>query len=116
MESRSIFANLSPIDHRYSIAEPELFEKLSAHLSEEAVVRSCARVEEALLETLVRRLAPEGRRAALAAAVAGVAGSVDPADVYAEEAKTRHNVRALVNVMKRLVPPEAGPYVHLGAT
>jgi len=116
LESRPIFANLSPIDHRYSIAEPELFEKLSAHLSEEAVVRSCARVEEALLDALVRRLAPEGRRAALAAAVAGVAGSVDPADVYAEEAKTRHNVRALVNVMKRLVPPEAGPYVHLGAT
>jgi len=116
VESRPVFANLSPIDHRYSIAEPELFGKLSTYLSEEAVVRSCARVEEALLEALVRRLAPEGRRAALAAAVAGVAGSVDPADVYAEEAKTRHNVRALVNVMKRIVPPEAGPYVHLGAT
>ncbi len=116
MESRSVFANLSPLDHRYSICEPELFEKLSAHLSEEAAIRSCARVEEALLVVLIRRLAPADRRDGLAAAVTGVAESVNPGEVYAEEAKTRHNVRALVNVLKRKVPPEAGPYVHLGAT
>ncbi len=116
MESRPVFANLSPLDHRYSISEPELFARLSAHLSEEAVIRSCARVEEALLVALIRRLAPADRRAELAAAVAGVAGSVDPEEVYAEEATTRHNVRALVNVLKRKVPREAGPYVHLGAT
>ncbi len=116
MESRPIYDNLSPLDHRYSISEPELFARLSAHLSEEAVIRSCARVEEALLVALIRRLAPVNRREALAAAVAGLASAVDPGEVYAEEAKTRHNVRALVNVIKRHVPPEAGLYVHLGAT
>jgi adenylosuccinate lyase len=116
LESRPIYDNLSPLDHRYSISEPELFARLSAHLSEEAVIRSCARVEEALLVALIRRLAPVDRREALAAAVAGLASAVDPGEVYAEEAKTRHNVRALVNVIKRHVPPEAGLYVHLGAT
>jgi adenylosuccinate lyase len=116
VESRSVFANLSPLDHRYSLSDPALFERLSTHLSEEAVIRSCARVEEALLAALVGRLAPADRRTALAAAIAGVARSVDPAEVYEEEAKTRHNVRALVNVLKRRVPAEAGPYVHLGAT
>jgi len=116
VESRPVFANLSPLDHRYSVSERELFARLSAELSEEAVVRSCARVEEALLAALLGRRAPENRRGELAAAVAGVAATVDPAEVYAEEERTRHNVRALVNVLKRKVPPEAAPYVHLGAT
>jgi adenylosuccinate lyase len=116
VESRPVFANLSPLDHRYSLSDPALFELLSTHLSEEAVIRSCALVEEALLAALVARLAPADRRTALAAAIKGVARSVDPAEVYEEEAKTRHNIRALVNVLKRRVPAGAKPYVHLGAT
>jgi adenylosuccinate lyase len=116
VESRPLYANLSPLDHRYSISEPALFARLSLHLSEEAVIRSCARVEEALLVALIRRLVPAPRRDALAASVAGLATAVDPGEVYAEEARTRHNVRALVNVIRRRVPPEAVPYVHLGAT
>jgi adenylosuccinate lyase len=36
--------------------------------------------------------------------------------VYAEEEKTHHNIRALVNVLKRIVPGEFAPLVHLGAT
>jgi adenylosuccinate lyase len=39
-----------------------------------------------------------------------------PEEVYAEEEKTRHNIRALVNVLKRKVPPAIAPLVHLGAT
>ena len=35
---------------------------------------------------------------------------------YAEEEKTQHNIRALVNVLKAKVPSEAAPYVHLGTT
>jgi adenylosuccinate lyase len=116
VESRPVFANLSPLDHRYAVSDPALFAALSAHLSEEAAVRSSARVEEALLAALVVRLAPPERRAAILAGVRGLADAVDPAEVYAEEATTRHNIRALVNVLKRKVPPEARPWVHLGAT
>jgi adenylosuccinate lyase len=42
--------------------------------------------------------------------------SVTPEEVYVEEEKTRHNIRALVNVLKQKVPPETAPLVHLGAT
>jgi adenylosuccinate lyase len=41
---------------------------------------------------------------------------VEAAEVYAEEEKTRHNIRALVNVLKTKTPPETAPLVHLGAT
>jgi len=33
-----------------------------------------------------------------------------------EEARTRHDVRALVNVIRAQVPEEAKRFVHLGAT
>ncbi|MDR3249111.1 MAG: adenylosuccinate lyase, partial [Treponema sp.] len=44
------------------------------------------------------------------------AKAISPAEVYAEEEKTRHNIRALVNVLKRKVPADLAPLVHLGAT
>ena len=53
-ESRSIFRNLSPLDHRYYLENREPFDRLADYLSEEAVVRSYARVEIALLRQLVR--------------------------------------------------------------
>ncbi|MBT3275979.1 MAG: adenylosuccinate lyase, partial [Spirochaetales bacterium] len=37
-------------------------------------------------------------------------------EVYSEEEKTQHNIRALVNVMKSKISDELKPYVHLGAT
>ena len=44
------------------------------------------------------------------------AAEITPDEVYEEEARTQHNVRALVNVLKRHLPPEVRPFVHLGAT
>lgn len=114
METRDIFENLSPLDHRYWIANRELFDSLSSILSEKAQVRWCARVEAALLAThleLRGRSDPE-----LFASVAAAAESIDPAEVYAEEEKTRHNIRALVNVLQRKVGADIASLVHLGAT
>jgi adenylosuccinate lyase len=51
METRDIFENLSPLDHRYWIANREIFDSLSSILSEKAQVRWCARAEAALLLT-----------------------------------------------------------------
>ena len=48
METRNIFENLSCLDHRYSLSEKEVFNKLSQYISEEASVRSCAKAEAAL--------------------------------------------------------------------
>ncbi|MBN1242289.1 MAG: adenylosuccinate lyase [Spirochaetales bacterium] len=114
MHSRDIFRNLSPLDHRYWEANAALFDALADRLSEEAQVRAQARVEVALLET---HLEARGRAdPALFARLESIAAATDGAEVALEEEKTRHNVRALVNVLKRKVPEELSPLVHLGAT
>jgi adenylosuccinate lyase len=112
--SRSIFRNISPLDHRYSISEEGLFDALTPWLSEEAAVASCVKAEIALIIAHLRirnSLTP-----ALREALEKAEASTDPAEVYAEEEKTRHNIRALVNVLKTKVPPETAALVHLGAT
>jgi adenylosuccinate lyase len=114
MIKRAIFENISPLDHRYSLSEQEVFDLLVPWISEDASISACAKAEVALvLAHLTERgkLSGELRQALLA-----VEGRVLPEAVYAEEEKTRHNIRALVNVMKALVPPELAPLVHLGAT
>jgi len=50
METRTIFKNISPIDHRYSLSEAVAFDGLSKYISEEADVRSCAKAEVALIK------------------------------------------------------------------
>ena len=54
MEERSIFQSLSPLDHRYYLANRGLFEKLSTYISEEASIQYCIKVEIALLKSHVR--------------------------------------------------------------
>ncbi|MDR1893685.1 MAG: adenylosuccinate lyase [Spirochaetales bacterium] len=110
MEQKNIFSNLSPLDHRYYLANRELFDRLAAYLSEEASLRYCAAVEGALLRTHMELLGLDP------AGAEGLEGSLDPKEVYREEEKTRHNIRALVNVIKKKIPPELGRLVHLGAT
>jgi adenylosuccinate lyase len=114
METRDIFENLSPLDHRYWKANKDIFDSLSSILSEKAQVRWCARVEAALLAT---HLELRGRAdPAVVAAIEAAAEAIDPAEVYEEEEKTRHNIRALVNVLQRKVSAEVASLVHLGAT
>jgi len=114
MEARDIFRNLSPLDHRYSLSERSLFDDLVPWLSEEAAVASCVKAEVALIKAhlSIRGTGTPERLAGLEKA----ARSIEVAEVYAEEEKTRHNVRALVNVMKKRLGPELAPLVHLGAT
>ena len=112
METRSIFKNISPIDHRYSISEAAVYNALAPWLSEEALISSCVKAEVALI---FAHLAARGEltsqiRAKMESII------IDPAEIYAEEEKTRHNIRALVNVLKGKVPQEIAPLIHLGAT
>ena len=114
METRNIFENISCIDHRYSLSEAEVFNGLSKYISEEASIRSCAKCEAALVKSHLKlrgKLTDE-----IAQNLDKVASEIDPAEVYEEEEKTKHNIRALVNVMKTKVSAEIGPLVHLGAT
>ncbi|MDR3301446.1 MAG: adenylosuccinate lyase [Spirochaetaceae bacterium] len=114
MITRSIFENISPLDHRYALSEREVFVLLVPWISEDASLRACVKAEIALV---LAHLTERGKLSpALRSALLTVEGRVLPEAVYAEEEKTHHNIRALVNVLKTLVPPELAPLVHLGAT
>lgn len=114
MENRNIFENISCLDHRYSLSEKEAFEKLSAHLSEDAAVRSYAQAEAALIKAHLSMRGTLDDTTALI--IDKTAQSVTPDEVAAEEEKTQHNIRALVNVLKTKFSSDIQPLIHLGAT
>jgi len=97
----------SPTDFRYAV------EELKPILSEEAYVKYKAKVEAALALQLSkigvcsRAIAEEIRRSC---------ERVTAEAVYAEEARIKHDVRALANVIRDGVSDTAKPYVHLTAT
>jgi len=116
MISRNIFLNISPLDHRYYLANRNLFDRLALYLSEEANVRYCIKVEIALLKTHMIFAYPAGIPDSLLKEMDSIENAIDPEEIYREEAKTHHNIRALVNVLKRYVPEKFKNLVHLGAT
>lgn len=109
---RSIFKNISPLDHRYSIPE-ESFNDLSYYLSEEAVIRTQSEVELALVKVLHKWGLCNAQ---VLEEIEKACKEVTSAEVYHEEMQTRHNIRALVNCIRNKVSPEARPYVHFSAT
>ncbi len=110
---RDVFDAISPLDHRYYASSPELFDQLSEFLSERAVIAYQARVEAALVRALERRGLCS---AAVADEIEAACKDVSPDEVYAEERRTRHNIRALVNVIRNRISDTAKPYVHFTAT
>jgi adenylosuccinate lyase len=106
-ESLSKFLLFSPTDYRYSV------ESLAKFLSEEAYVNYKARVEAALAKQLCNfGLCSEK----VAKEIEEACNRVTAKEVYEEERKTKHDVRALVNVIRSKVSDVAKPYVHLTAT
>jgi adenylosuccinate lyase len=114
MYARDVFKNISPLDHRYWIANEAEFEALSRFVSEEATVKFCALAEVALMKAHLRTRGLEAP--GLFPALDALAEGISPEEVYAEEERTKHNIRALVNVMKRAAPEGTAHLVHLGAT
>ncbi|QEN07680.1 adenylosuccinate lyase [Oceanispirochaeta crateris] len=114
MENRSIYRNISPLDHRYYQSNKELFEALSNTLSEEATVAYCVKAEMALLKTHIQ-LQNLGDQS-LIDSLDDIEKTITPEEVYKEEEKTQHNIRALVNVINKKVPEKLKPWVHMGAT
>src|SRR5207245_2662061 len=71
------------------------------------------RVEAAIVATLAEcGLCPP----AVAVEVEHAAAQVTPEEVYEEERRIQHNIRALVNCIRNKVSAEARPFVHLFAT
>ncbi len=116
MELSGIFKNISPLDHRYYLANRDLYDRLALYLSEEASVRYCIQVEIALLATLIDESESMRRYRKHLTDLDALSGRIEPEEIYEEESRTHHNIRALVNVLKRKLPDEIGHLVHLGAT
>jgi adenylosuccinate lyase len=110
---RNIFLSISPLDHRYYASNEALFNKLSEYFSENAYIRYELKVEAALARVLAKRgLCSQ----AVAGEIAEACGRVEPEEVYLEEERTKHNIRALVNCIQRRVSEAARPYVHFTTT
>lgn len=107
------YDSISPIDSRFYGGDASLYRALHPYLSAAAVIRYQARVEGALAFALADAGVCDR---ATAAAIAAAADSVTPEEVAQEEQRTRHDVRALVNVIRAKLPEDARRFVHLGAT
>ena len=104
---RSVFDDISPLDYRY-------WDEQSAEiLSEEARIKFQAKAEAALAIALAQQGICSRE---IAEEIAGACSAVRAEDVYAEEKITRHDVRALVNCIRKRVGDSAKPFVHFGAT
>ncbi len=107
------FDAISPLDYRFVGGDAKLQKELGPYLSAAAVIRYQARVEGALALAMADAKICDRE---IADAIARAADQVTPQEVADEEVKTRHDVRALVNVIQSKVPDEAKRFVHLGAT
>ncbi len=107
MKEEIDFSAFSPTDYRYAVAE------LRDYLSDEAYVRYKAKIEAAVVQVFEKR---GMLKQDLCDEIVEAASNVTAAEVYEEEQKTRHDIRALVNVIRSKVSDEAKPFVHLGAT
>ncbi|HEY5442521.1 MAG TPA: adenylosuccinate lyase [Candidatus Saccharimonadales bacterium] len=101
------YSALDPLDGRYY--DPQI----AQYLSEASRIAYQAYVEAALAKALAEFgiCSPE-----IAAQIEAAAAKVTAEAVAEEEKTTRHDVKALVNVIKSQLPDEAKPYVHFGAT
>ncbi|MFH0848556.1 MAG: lyase family protein [archaeon] len=103
----SKFGLYSPTDYRYSV------EALAQYLSVEAFVKYKASVEGGLARTLAQYHVCSKE---IADEIALAAQKTSATEVFEEEQRVRHDIRALVNVIRAKVSNEAKPYVHLAAT
>ena len=101
------YDSIDPLDNRYYDIE------IGHYLSERSRVAYQAYVEGALANTLAdygvcsQEVADE---------IAVASSQVTTEEVYTEEKTTRHDIKALVNVIKSKLSEDAQPYVHFGAT
>ncbi len=108
-----IFDMINPFDFRYYSRNKEVLEKCAPFLSEEGMIRHMTEVEIAVVKELeVEGIALKGS----ANDAERAASHVTASEVYEEEDRIKHNVRALVNVMRRNMNEKNARFVHLGVT
>ena len=101
-----LFDNISPLDYRYYGRDEKIKEKLKPYLSEEGAVKYLAKVEAALTKTLAKKGVCSK---AIADEVERASKQVTSQEVYVEEDRIKHNIRALANSIRKRVSDKAKP-------
>ena len=112
-EKINLFDAISPVDFRYYGRNKKIFDKLQPYLSESAFIKYALRVEHALAKALAKNNVCSEK---IAQDIEKACKQVTPEQVYAEEDKIKHNIRALANCVRNKVSEEAKPFVHFTAT
>ncbi len=113
IDTISLFDTISPLDYRYYGRNQPAFEAMRPYLSESGFIRYACRVEAALTNTLAKKgVCPKE----IAKEVEAASKQVTPEEVYREEDRIKHNIRALANSIQNRVSERAKPYVHFTAT
>jgi adenylosuccinate lyase len=112
-EKIKLFDNISPLDFRYYGRKKSVLEKLQPYLSETGAVKYLAKVEGALAQALAKKGICSKE---IAEEITEAAKRVTAEEVYAEEDRIKHNIRALANSIRDKVSDKAKPFVHFTAT
>jgi adenylosuccinate lyase len=104
------FDTVSPLDYRY---DRELFGKLQPFATEEAFIKYQLSVEAALVKVMSRWGVCSEE---IAKEIENACEKVRIADVYAEEDRIKHSVRALANCIRANTSEKAKLFVHLSVT
>ncbi|HLD87168.1 MAG TPA: lyase family protein [Candidatus Nanoarchaeia archaeon] len=109
----TLFDTISPLDYRYYGRNAKAFEQLRPYLSEAGFIRYACKTEAALTNTLAKLKVCSKE---IAQEVEAASKRVTPEEVYREEDRIRHNIRALANAIRNRVSEKAQPYVHFTTT
>ncbi len=101
------YDSIDPLDGRYF--DPEI----AKYVSERSRIAYQAYVETALAYTLAGNAICSRK---IAEKIETAARNISVEEVYIEEKTTRHDIKALVNCIKKNLSDEAKPFVHFGAT
>ena len=112
-EKINLFDTISPLDFRYYGRNKKTYEKLQPYLSEAAFIKYALKVEYALAKILAKNKICSQK---IAEEIEKACRQVTPEQVYAEEDRIKHNIRALANCIRNKVSKEAKPFVHFTAT
>ncbi|MBI3034179.1 adenylosuccinate lyase [Candidatus Woesearchaeota archaeon] len=107
------FDSISPLDYRYYAGNRELYSEINKYLSEKASIRYLLIAEEKLVEALAENRVCSKE---VVQEVSEACRKVTAEDVYKEEERIKHDIRALVNCIRSRVSDKAKPYVHFTAT
>ncbi len=112
-EKINLFDTISPLDFRYYGRNKKIFDRLQPYLTESAFIKYALMAEAALAKVLAKNNVCSRK---IAEEIEKACRQVTPEQVYAEEDRIKHNMRALANSIRNKVSDEAKPFVHFTAT